>query len=115
MTCCMYSRQRCNLFVYSAIAIPQLGGSTCAIAIQQLLKEMLLRNFAIAIFLKSATSSLQLDSFTTAIFGIFLAVDFGQFMKNKIKGKKILCYLPFKASFWFPKKQTVLNKFLVDF
>jgi hypothetical protein len=46
----LYSRQRCNFFVYSAIASPQLGGSTCAIAIQQLLKEMLLRNFAIAIF-----------------------------------------------------------------
>jgi hypothetical protein len=52
-------------------------------AIPQLFKEMLLRNRNSAIpqsqlFLKSATSSQQLESFiTSAIFGIFLAVESG--------------------------------------
>jgi phage terminase large subunit-like protein len=42
----------CNFFYESAIAIPQLEGSTSTIAILQLFKEMLLhnRNSAIAIF-----------------------------------------------------------------
>ncbi len=49
-----------QLFFESAIAIPQLEGSTSAIAIPQLFKEMLLRNRNSAIpqmqfFLKSAT------------------------------------------------------------
>jgi hypothetical protein len=91
-----------QLFVESPIAIPQLEGSTSAIAIPQLFKEMLLRNRNSAIpqpqlrnsatatpqfrnrnsailqsqfFLKPATSSPQLESFTTAIFGIFLALE----------------------------------------
>jgi hypothetical protein len=68
-----------QLFFESAIAILQLEGSTSAIAIPQLFKEMLLRNLNSAIpqsqfFLKSATSSPQLESFNSAIFGIFLAV-----------------------------------------
>jgi hypothetical protein len=67
-------------FFESAIAIPQLEGSTSAIAIPQLFKAMLIRNrnFAIPqsqIFLKSATSSPQLESFVSAIFDIFSAVE----------------------------------------
>ncbi len=76
-----------QLFLESAIAIPQLEGSTSAIAIPQLFKEMLLRNRNSAVlqsqfFLKSATSSPQLESFTTAIFGIFLAMESSLFMKK---------------------------------
>jgi hypothetical protein len=68
----------------SAIAIPQLEGGTSAIAIPQLLKKCY---SATAIpqsqfFLESASSSPQLESFTSAIFGAFLAVKSGQFMKK---------------------------------
>jgi hypothetical protein len=63
-----------QLFFESAIAIPQLEGSTSAIAIPQLFKNMLLRNCNSAIpqsqfFLKSATSSPQLGSSNFAFFG----------------------------------------------
>jgi hypothetical protein len=80
-----------QLFLESAIAFPQLEGSTSAITIPQLLKEMLLcnqqlRNSAIAIFL-SVTSSPQLESFISAIFSIFLAVESGQFMRKKSEVK----------------------------
>jgi hypothetical protein len=69
-----------QLCFVSAIAIPQLAGSTSAIAIPQLFKEMLLcnRNSAIPqlqFFLKPETSSPQLESFTSAICGIFLALE----------------------------------------
>jgi hypothetical protein len=69
-----------QLFFESAIAIPQLEGSASAIAIPQLFKEMLLRNRNSAIpqsqfFLKPATLNQQLESFTSAIFGIFLALE----------------------------------------
>jgi hypothetical protein len=62
-----------NFFFESAIAIPQLEGSTSAIAIPQLFKEMLFRicNSAIPqsqFFLMSATSSQQLESFISTIF-----------------------------------------------
>jgi hypothetical protein len=61
---------------------PQLEGSTSAIAIPQLFKEMLLRNRNSAIpqsqfFLMSATSSPQLESFISTIFGILMAVESG--------------------------------------
>jgi hypothetical protein len=53
-----------QLFFESAIAIPQLEGSSSTIAIPQLLKDMLLRNRNSAIpqsqfFLQSAISSVQ--------------------------------------------------------
>jgi hypothetical protein len=69
-----------QLFFESAIAIPQLEGSTSAIARPQLFKEMLLRNRNSAIpqpqfFLMSATSSPQIERFITAVFGIFLIVE----------------------------------------
>jgi hypothetical protein len=58
----VYQRWAAQLFFESAIAIPQLEGSTSTSAIPQLFKEMLLRNrnSAIAIFsevrnFKSAT------------------------------------------------------------
>jgi hypothetical protein len=71
-----------QLFFESAIAIPQLEGNTSAIAIPQLFKEMLLRNCNSAIpqsqfFLMFATSSPQLESFISAIFGTFWTVKSG--------------------------------------
>ncbi len=84
-----------QLFSESAIAILQLEGSASAIAIPHLLKEMLLRNRNSAIpqsqfYLKSATSSPQLESFNSAIFGIFLAVESGQFMEQKSEAKNLM-------------------------
>jgi hypothetical protein len=70
--------EHAQLFFESAIAIPQLEGSTFANAIPQLFKDMLLRNRNSAItifFMKSATSNLQLESFTSAIFGIFFTME----------------------------------------
>jgi hypothetical protein len=57
-----------QLFFESAIAIPQLEGSTSAIAIPQLFKEMLLRNHNSAIlqshfFIKVRNLSLQSRNF----------------------------------------------------
>jgi hypothetical protein len=102
-------------FFESAIAIPQLEGSTSTSQLRNFLKECC---SATAIpqsqfFLKSATSSQQLESFTFAIFGIFLAVEPVDSLKNK--RSKISYYCPFKAKFWFPEKQTVKNIFLADF
>jgi hypothetical protein len=81
-----------QLFLESAIAISQLEESTTTIAIPKLFKEMLLHNRNSAIpqlqfFLKSATSNLQLESFTSVSFGIFLAVEFGRFKKKKLEVK----------------------------
>jgi hypothetical protein len=81
-----------QLFFKSTIAIPQLEGGTSTITIPQLFKEMLLRNRNSAIpqsqfFLKSSTSNLQLESFTSAIFGIFLLLNPVDSFK-KIRGKK---------------------------
>ncbi len=77
-----------QLFFESAIAIPQLEGSSSAIAITQLFKDMLLRNRNSAIpqlqfFLKSATSSPQLRSFNSAFFDIVLDVESGRFIEKK--------------------------------
>jgi hypothetical protein len=64
-----------QLFFESAIAILQLEGGTSAIAIPQF-KEMLLRN-------RNFFWSPQVQvRFTSAIFGAFLAVKFGRFMKK---------------------------------
>jgi hypothetical protein len=52
-------------------------------------------------FLKSATSSPQLESFTSAIFSIFLAVEFGRFMKTKIGSKKSHATVPLRQVFGF--------------
>jgi hypothetical protein len=76
-------------------------------------KEMLLRNSA-TIFLMSATLSPQLETFISAIFGIFLAVESGGVHETKSEVKNLM-QRPFKASFWFPDKQTVLKILLVDF
>jgi hypothetical protein len=84
-----------QLFSESAIAIPQLEGSASAIAIPQLFKEMLLRNRNSAITqsqfcLKSGTSSPELESFNSAIFGIFLPMESGQFMEKKSEAKNLM-------------------------
>ncbi len=90
---CVYSRGgHEQLFFESAIAIPQLEGSTSAIAIPQLFKKCY---SATAIpqsqcFLESATSSPQLESFTSAIFGTFLAVKSGRFTKKKSEVKNLV-------------------------
>jgi hypothetical protein len=70
---------------------------------------MLFRNSNSAIlqsqfFLKSSTSSLQLDSFTSAFFGIFLAVKSGRFMK-KIGGKKSRAIVPLRQVFGFHRNR----------
>ncbi len=56
---------------------------------------MLLRNRNSAIpqsqfFMKSATSSPQLESFNSAIFGTFSAVEFGRFMRKKSEVKNLV-------------------------
>jgi hypothetical protein len=72
------------------------------------------RNSAIAIFLKSATSSPQLESFTSAIYGIFLAVKSSRFLKKKIGGKKSHASVPLQQVFVYQKNKQ-FKKFLVDF
>jgi hypothetical protein len=70
---------------------------------------MLLRNRNSAIpqsqfSLLSATSNPQLESFTSAIFGIFLAVESGRFMK-KIRGKKSRATVPLMQVFVFQRNR----------
>jgi hypothetical protein len=88
-----------ELGVESTIAIPQLEGSTSAIAIPQLLKKCCSanatpqfrnRNF----FLMSITSIPQLESFNSAIFCTFLAVESGRFMGKKSEVKNLVLLSP---------------------
>ncbi len=85
--------------------------STSAIAIPQLCKEMLLRNRNSAIpqsqfFLISTTSSPQLESFISTIFGIFLAVesDWGSW-KKKIGVTKSRATVPLRQVFGFQRNR----------
>jgi hypothetical protein len=62
---------------------------------------MLFRNRNSAIpqsqfFQKSATSSPQLESFNSEIFGTFSAVESGRFMGEKIRGKKSHATVPLR-------------------
>jgi hypothetical protein len=105
-----------QLFFESATAILQLEASTSAIAIPQLFKKCC---SATAIpqsqfLLKSATLNQQLESFTFAIFGIFLAMESDLFMNKKIGGKKSRATVPFRQVL-FPGKQKALKIILVDF
>jgi hypothetical protein len=80
---------------------------------------MLLRNRNSAIpqsqfFFNSATLNPQLESFTSAIFGIFLAMESGLIMNKKIGGKKSRATILFRQIL-FPEKQKVLKIVLVDF
>jgi hypothetical protein len=111
----IYQRWAHATFFESAIAIPQLEGSTSAIAIPQLLKKCYSATTTPQFHNRNIFWSPQLESFTSTIFGAFLAVKSSRFMKKIIRGKKISCYCPFMASFCFPEKQTVLKIFLVDF
>ncbi len=81
-----------QLFFESAIAIPQLEGSTSSIAILQLLKKCCSATATpqSQFFLKSATSSPQLESFNSAIFGTFLAVESGRFMGKNSEVKNLM-------------------------
>jgi hypothetical protein len=79
-----------QLFFESAITMPQLAGITSAIAIPQLFKEMLICNRNAAIpqsqfFPKSSTSSPQLERFTCAMFGIFMAMGSDRFVKKNCR------------------------------
>ncbi len=81
--------------------------------------EMLLRKCNSAIpqsqfFLKSATLNPQLESFTSAIFGIFLARESSLFMNKLIGGKISRTTVPLRQVL-FPEKQTILKIILVDF
>jgi hypothetical protein len=76
-----------QLFFESAIAIPQLEGSTSVIAIPQLLKNVVPQP---QFFLKSATSSQQIESLNSAIFGTFSAVKSGRFMGVKSEVKNLV-------------------------
>jgi hypothetical protein len=64
---------------------------------------------------QSATSSLQLESFTSSILSYFWSCCGIRLIHEKKSEKKILCYCPFNTSFWFPEKQTVVKILLVDF
>jgi hypothetical protein len=80
---------------------------------------MLLRNRNSAIpqsqfFFNSATLNPQLESFTSEIFGIFLAMESCLFMNKKTGGKKSRATVPFRQVL-LPGKQTVLKIILVDF
>jgi hypothetical protein len=76
-----------QLIFESAIAIPQLEASTSAIAIPHLLNKCCPQP---QFFLKSATSSPQLESCTFAIFGIFLPWNPVDSRKKKLKVKNIM-------------------------
>jgi hypothetical protein len=64
-------------------------------------------------FLKSATSSPQLESFTSATFGIFLAVESGRLMKKKIGGKKSHATVPLRQIFGFQRNRRFKRYFWV--
>jgi hypothetical protein len=49
----------------------------------------------------------KLESFTYAIFGIFLAVESSRFMKQKIEGKKSLATVPLRQVFRFQRNRQV--------
>ncbi len=81
-------------------------------------KEMLLRNRNSAIpqsqfFLMSATSSLQLESFISAIFGIFLAVESGWGSFLKIGGKKSHATVPLRQVSGFQRNRQ-FKKYLLS-
>jgi hypothetical protein len=89
-------------FFESAIAIPQLEGSTSAIAIPQLFKEMLLRNRNSAIpqsqfFLMSVTC----PQFS-AYFWLWNAVGVHE---KKIGGKKSRATVPLRQVFGFQRNR----------
>jgi hypothetical protein len=101
--------EHAHLFFESAIAILQLEGSTSTIVIPQLFKEMFLHNRNSAfpqsqIFLMSATSSPQLESFISAIFGILMAMESTRF-KKKIGGKKSCVTVPLRQVFGFQRNR----------
>ncbi len=94
------------------MAIPQLKGSTSVIAIPKLFYEMLVwnRNFFWFPQLQVRNFRASFPQFSAYIWP-WNPVD--SWKKNW--REKISCNCPYKASFWFPEKQTVLKIFLVDF
>jgi hypothetical protein len=79
-----------QLIFESAIAIPQLEGSTSAIAIPQLLKKRCSTAATLQFRDRNFFWSPQLESFTSAIFGAFLAAKSGRFMKKKLEVKNLM-------------------------
>jgi hypothetical protein len=63
------------------------------------------RNSAIASFLEVATLNPQLESFTFTIFGIFLAMESGRFMKKKFEGKKSHAAVPLRQVLVFQRNR----------
>jgi hypothetical protein len=107
--CMNVNGRQTQLFFESAIAIPQLEGCTFAIAIPQVMKKCCSATHNSTI----PQQQLQVCNLRPSL-SQFLAVESGRFMKKNWKSK-ISCYCPFKESFLFPEKQTVLRIFLVDF
>ncbi len=78
-------------FFESAIAIPQLEGSTYEIAIPQLLKKCYSATATPQFRNHNLFWSPQLESLTSTIFGAFLAMKSGRFMKkNQVKNLLLL-------------------------
>ncbi len=105
-----------NFFYESAITIPQVEGSTSSNTIPQLLKKCCSATATLQLqfFLKSETLNPPLESFTSAIFGIFLALESSWFMKKKLE-VKISCNCPFKASFCFQRNRQLHKYFWLIF
>jgi hypothetical protein len=90
-----------QLILASAIAIPQLKGSTSAIAIPQLLKKCCSATATPQFRKRNLFLSPQLQSFTSAIFGAFLAVKSYRFMKKKSEVKEFCATVPLRQFFCF--------------
>jgi hypothetical protein len=85
-----------HFFFQSAIATPELEGSTSAIAIPQLFKEMLLRNRNSSMAIFSYVCNLKEFHFHN----FWHILGHGQFMK-KIGGKKSCAIVPLRQVFGF--------------
>jgi hypothetical protein len=99
-----------QLFFESAIAIPQLEGSTSAIAIPQLLKKCCFATATTQFRNRNCFWSPQLQvcnlrSFISALIGIFLAVESGWGSWKKIGGKKYHATVPLRQVFGFQRNR----------
>jgi hypothetical protein len=57
----------------------------------------------------------QLESFNSAIFGTFSAVESGRFMGKKIRGKKYRATVPLRQVFGFQRNRGFSKYFLLTF
>jgi hypothetical protein len=79
-----------QLFFESAIAILQLEGSTSAIAIPQLFKKCCSATATPQFRNRNFFLNPQIESFNSAIFSTFLAVESGRFMGKKSEVKNLM-------------------------